>query len=91
MQSVRNRVTKFFGFLGLADETAIEVDYEIGYFELYTKMIEYHATTQPMGGTSGYNGIYLREGFDRAARLIKFSELTQQNSWGAIDKDEQKR
>lgn len=96
---------KIFSLLGMADDGAqdmIEPDYNIGYFELYTKLIEYHQASSPMPcrrdvwdtlqisnlWTDTSPRVYLDETTERSAMLIAFSHLVQGALDGAVDRSD---
>lgn len=97
---------KIFGLLGLANDCVsdmIEVDYTIGYFDLYTKLIELHQTSKPLQpgfdqglaalmfscwtATPFRHRLKLTREVDRSARLIIFSQLVQKTLGGAVEED----
>ena len=74
---------KIFGFLGLVYDGAeemIEVDYEMGYFHLFTLVLEFHQTTIP------FDSKFPKE-LDRSVKLMKFSQLVQKVLGGAVEED----
>lgn len=79
---------KIFGFLGIANDVGddeIEVDYEVGLFELYQKLVDFHQKGAPIWeGHFRVFGEDIKEEFDRAVRLMKFSRLVQKMFEGAI-------
>jgi len=73
---------KIFGLLGLANDCVndmIEIDYTIGYFDLYTK---FRMTSTPL-----IHRLELTREVDRSARLIIFSQLVQKILDGAVEGD----
>ena len=77
------RRDKIFGFLGLVYDGAddmIKVDYEIGYFHLYTLVLEFHQTTIL------FDNQFVKE-LDRSVKLMKFSQLVQKVLGGAVEED----
>ncbi|KAF7553049.1 hypothetical protein G7Z17_g3901 [Cylindrodendrum hubeiense] len=75
---------KIYGFLGLVydgSDDAIIVDYKIGFAQLYAQVIHFHQTTSAPLDSQFPNDI------DRAAKLVKFSELIQHLLGGAVAKE----
>lgn len=75
----RDKRDKIFGFLGLAhdgEDEEIEVDYSIGLFELYQKLVDFHQKSQPLQPEDPIM-FDIRPELDRSIRLVKFSSLVQ--------------
>ncbi|KAH7015829.1 heterokaryon incompatibility protein-domain-containing protein [Ilyonectria destructans] len=95
---------KVFSLIGIADDTAqlmIEVDYNMGYSDMYTKLIEYHqaSTSLPRRPscfmrdfdfgpwTDKNRTTEFAEGIERSVRLVSFSHLVQKTLEGFIDEN----
>jgi hypothetical protein len=68
---------KVFGFLGMAndvddEEGGLEVDYEMGLFELYRRLLDFHQRGVPLW-EGHFAAIEIKAELDRAVRLMKFS------------------
>lgn len=78
---------KIYGFLGLvfdgADD-AFKVDYEIGYFDLYAQVMNFHQMTKP------FDKQFAKE-IERSVKLMKFSQVVQKVLDGAVDEEAQTR
>ena len=98
------RLDKIFALLGLSsDADAIEADYRAGYFDLYTKLIQFHQTTKPLppdvntqlGSVRKWVPRFrdmsarpkLTTEVDRSARLVHYSQLVQNALDGGVDED----
>ncbi|KAH7134534.1 heterokaryon incompatibility protein-domain-containing protein [Dactylonectria estremocensis] len=101
----RDPLDKVFSFLGMADEAAqdlIEVDYNMGHFDLYTKLVKYHRKSTPMPnwprcfvkdfdfGPWRHKNSYLEfsKELERSVRLVAFSHLAQKTLEGTVDKNQ---
>lgn len=77
---------KIFGFVGMAhdSEDEIEVDYSVGLFDLYQKLVDFHQASEPLQAENVFMDDLLPE-FDRTIRLVKFSALIQNMFEGGVE------
>jgi hypothetical protein len=76
---------KIFGLLGMAhdcDSDVIEVNYEVSYFDLYSRMIELHKSMPPKFDISADSSW---QSIDRPIMLMRFSQLVQRTLGGLVE------
>lgn len=80
---------KIYGFLGMSHDGGddeIEVDYSVGLFELFEKMVDFHQDSQPLQFEDPFM-FEIRPELDRTVRLMKFSSLIQSLFEGGVEAD----